>query len=554
MRALIDGQILQIPHSRGRGIGRYSLNLIAALVKLQPDWDWALALRNDLPPYPGKLLPQLRVLHFTPPMEAGVCMGQDHQYCEAAYGEWIAGLEVEVFLHLNAMDFGLYVPRFFSDSRPLLAAIHYDLIPLLFHPVYLPDQDLFRWYAAKIRSLLHMDCLLSISDASTRDLVRLFPETKTKTRTIYGAVDPLFLEFQARDLQLSWSELQKSLNLDRDFLLHVGGAEPRKNLGNAIRALGCLKRDHQRDLLLVLNCTLDQDQKKDLLALAREWGVGGDIRFTGRTNDQQLATLYSYCRAFVFPSYYEGLGLPVLEAQVFGAPTAVSRNSSLPEFASPDTVFFDAASPSAIALAVNQLLSRPKECHQEERKEFVQSFNWERTARLVLEGIAKSEKISSLPCKPRLGLAVPSQAFSPRSAGTLMQVLETLGEDFQVELAVDPAESFLTREILNKAVVLGGDEFLTRHEAFPFQGLLLWHWEEELPDWLKSLTQAVPFLWLGIEGDWGHEACQFDETLGQSQGEVFLGEDLKKRQWQKPGIPCWAGKLSEQGKLQALGP
>jgi glycosyltransferase involved in cell wall biosynthesis len=123
-----------------------------------------------------------------------------------------------------------------------------------------------------------------------------------------------------------------------------------------------------------------------LRAHAEALGLDGDVRFLGWTSAEDVEGLFALCDAFVFPSFYEGFGLPVLEAMARGVPVACSDRASLPEVAGGAALLFDPAEPAAIAGAIERLLGDPAEAERLRAagRDRAAQFTWRRTAELTL--------------------------------------------------------------------------------------------------------------------------------------------------------------------------
>jgi glycosyltransferase involved in cell wall biosynthesis len=132
--------------------------------------------------------------------------------------------------------------------------------------------------------------------------------------------------------------------------------------------------------------------EQDLRERARALGVDGDVRFLAWVSNAELETLWGIADAFVFPSLYEGFGLPVLEAMARGVPVACSNASSLPEVAGDAALLFDPADERAIAAALKRLLDEPAFAAGLVARghERVREFTWQRTARLTLDSYARA--------------------------------------------------------------------------------------------------------------------------------------------------------------------
>jgi len=153
------------------------------------------------------------------------------------------------------------------------------------------------------------------------------------------------------------SRLLRRLSIARPYLLFVGTQEPRKNLGRLIEAWREVRREHP-DLGLVL-----AGRPGDNFSLPEVLNVAGEpgLTITGRLADADIAGLMSRAALFVYPSLYEGFGLPVLEAMQAGAPVVISRDPALREVAGDAAVSVDAGSPVSLACAIVQLMKDPRE-------------------------------------------------------------------------------------------------------------------------------------------------------------------------------------------------
>lgn len=388
MRLLIDGQPLQSANSRDSGIGRYTKNLLNALCDMPEKHDIYLALRTDLLHWnPSNTKP--KILYYTPVVTFPSGLNVKHMQCEKHYADWIQKFSPDAYINTDNMTPWFLVPRF-GTNRPITATIHYDLIPLLFPDIYLYDNTALDFQAIRLRSLVKNDLILSISNHSSRDLELLFPETKGKIFTIHGAMDHFFLDKSTPQPLEVWTNLKTKLNLDKPFLFHVGRWEPRKNLEGAIEAFGCFNQKHPSRFNLILNCTLAPEQEAILKQLASQFKVETQIRFTGRTNDEELKLLYQNARLLFFPSFYEGLGLPILESLASGTPVAVANVSSMPEFAGPDAGLFDPSNPTDMAQCIEKMLTIPKEQISASGQKFASTFSWCKTASKALDAIVSA--------------------------------------------------------------------------------------------------------------------------------------------------------------------
>lgn len=176
---------------------------------------------------------------------------------------------------------------------------------------------------------------------------------------------------------------------DRRVLLSLSAKRPHKNLPALIDALARI--DAERRPLLVLP-GYGTWHEAELRARADAAGVSGDVRFLGWLDAQEIEGLWAIADAFVFPSLYEGFGLPVLEAMARGVPVACSNVSALPEVAGDAALLFDPYDVDAIARATQRLLDDAELAGRLRAlgREHARLFTWRRSARLTLDSYARA--------------------------------------------------------------------------------------------------------------------------------------------------------------------
>ncbi len=170
---------------------------------------------------------------------------------------------------------------------------------------------------------------------------------------------------------------------DRPILLSVAAKRPTKNLMGLLEAVALLDRERRPVTVLPGHPTAHE---RELRECAEALGIGGDVRFLGWIPDEELEGLYRAAEVFVFPSLYEGFGLPVLEAMARGVPVACSARTSLAEVAGSAAALFDAEDPQSIASTLEHLLSDARERERLRRAGPAQAarFSWEEAARGTL--------------------------------------------------------------------------------------------------------------------------------------------------------------------------
>jgi glycosyltransferase involved in cell wall biosynthesis len=179
-------------------------------------------------------------------------------------------------------------------------------------------------------------------------------------------------------------ETRARLGVDEDFLLFVGTIEPRKNLLNLIRAFeDVLTKTSLRPQLVIAG--QEGWLTDELFGHVKSRDFGDRLRWTGYVSDEDLRSLYSSCRAFIYPSIYEGFGLPPLEAMACGAPVISSRIPSIMEVLGDAAYLVSPADVGALSASMIQLWENSDERQRLSAagKARAAQFSWERTARLT---------------------------------------------------------------------------------------------------------------------------------------------------------------------------
>jgi glycosyltransferase involved in cell wall biosynthesis len=227
--------------------------------------------------------------------------------------------------------------------------------------------------------------VIAISQSTRRDLVELLGLPSERID-----VAPQGLGAVRRADALSAPQTRARFGLgERRVLLTLSAKRPHKNLLALIGALARIPAERRPLLVLPGYPTWHEAQ---LRAHAAALGITADVRFEGWLEEGEVEGLWGVADAFVYPSLYEGFGLPVLEAMARGVPVACADCSSLPEVAGDAALLFDPRSQDAIAQAIERLLGDPSLAAglRERGVERVREFSWERTARLTLASYARA--------------------------------------------------------------------------------------------------------------------------------------------------------------------
>jgi glycosyltransferase involved in cell wall biosynthesis len=306
-------------------------------------------------------------------------------------GAGIYSLAEQVVLPFKAAGRGLDI--FFSPhyNAPLampapLAVMVFDLIHLLF-PGQLPRP---RWLSlAYARIQITLACararvVLTDSENTRRDLVRMLGVPARKIRVV-----PLAVEDSMRPVRnrARLAAFRRAHGLTGPYVLFVSNLKPHKNPEGAIRALAAMRAKDVR-LVIVGRGTIGYEA--GLRSLAARVGVGDRVRFAGKITREELRWHYAGAAALAFPSFYEGFGLPPLEAFACGTPVVASTAASVPEVVGNAALNVRPGDIRGLARALDAVIARPALRRRLVGAGFrrVRRFSWDRAAELTAEALA----------------------------------------------------------------------------------------------------------------------------------------------------------------------
>ncbi len=250
-------------------------------------------------------------------------------------------------------------------------------------PIHYPQWHQFA--SSKLQQLFlptilkRADHIITNSNFTAQDVISYFPFTKNKTSGILLGKEDFF------EPKPNPSILAK-LGLHTPYILHTGTIEPRKNLRLLVKAFEQIKTENATNLQLVLVGKLGW-KSKDLQEQIAASPFKKDIILLGYVERAFLPTVYTNAKAFVYPSHFEGFGLPVLEAMACGTPVLVSNVSSLPEIIGTAGLVFPPNNQAELVKSMNQLLGDDSLQQSLSKKSLQQAakFNWHKTAQETLE-------------------------------------------------------------------------------------------------------------------------------------------------------------------------
>lgn len=458
MRIVIDMQGAQT-ESRFRGIGRYTMGFVHAIVRNRGEHEIILALSGLLPDsiepiraaFDG-VLPQenIRVWYAPSPVKEI----DSHNHVRRAIAElmreaFIASLQPDV-VHITSLFEGYVDDAVTSigkfDKTTLTSVTLYDLIPLLNPEQYLkPNLGYNNYYRRKIESLKNADLLLAISDYAKQEALVPLAISADRIVSVSTAIEDHFKKLTITPEAAS--KLLGKFNITKSFILYTGGADERKNLPRLIQAYASLAPELRKQHQLVFAGRMSFNNIEALKAIAKKSGLLTDeLIFTGYITEDELIALYNLCQVYIFPSWHEGFGLPVLEAMACGAPVIAANTSSLPEVVGQDDALFDPFSTGSIKQKLELALTGELFCAKlcEHAKQQVKKFSWDITATNAVQAWERGHFKSKL-CGEKNINAIEqhyqqSQSFLPGLVQVLAEQSHT--PDSLLELSVCLARNF----------------------------------------------------------------------------------------------------------------
>lgn len=346
----------------GTGLGNYGRTLVNDLARVAPD-DWQLRLyapdagRDDL----RRQVTETERLSFVYPQ---------HRPLKLQRSLWRIGSIVD---DLQRDGVSLYhgltgeLPQGLQHAGIRSVVTIHDLI-FMRHPEYYHwiDRKIYEW---KFRvACREADRVIAISQRTKEDVMELGGVSADRIDVIYQSCSPRFAETVS---QKQMETVRSRYGLSERFILSVGSIEERKNILLAVEALHHLP---QNVYLVAVGRQTGYSQK--VLKIAEERGLTGRVHFLHGVPDADLQALYQMAEVFVYPSRYEGFGIPIIEAIHSGLPVVAATGSCLEEAGGPDCLYVDPDDAEALAVAVSQLLrgAEGREQRIQRSREYVRRF------------------------------------------------------------------------------------------------------------------------------------------------------------------------------------
>jgi glycosyltransferase involved in cell wall biosynthesis len=365
---------IDIRRSTDFGVGTYIRNIVRALSRLDRQNRYYLIGSPHKASEIGPLPANFHSISFNEP--------DDSARGYFAFRTTVRRLECDV-VHIPHL---FWIPR--ALPCPYVMTVH-DVLEHMARARGQSDMRRSLHFHMTRRVLRGAARIFAVSHFTKSELEKLFGIPGRRIETVYNAIDERFLRGHASEADHEFIAQRYQVNYP--FLLYAGRISPHKNLVRIIEAFSALKAALGKDALypdLKLIIIGDELSKHpDLRRTVIKSGVQNDVRFLGFVPIEVLRIFYDEAKVFVFPSLYEGFGLPPLEAMAHGTPVVTSNTSSLPEVVGNAAVLVNPENVFEIMRAIHRVLvdQELREKMKRRSSEQLKRFSWDSSARHVLE-------------------------------------------------------------------------------------------------------------------------------------------------------------------------
>ena len=429
MSVILDVQGIQSRSHGERGIARYLAELATVLAS-SPDRPVSrFAVNPDLP-VPGAIHP----LTSRAPV---VYSNALKPISERVYH---IGSPIELTVPISRL-----LPREAEQLRTV--ATLYDLIPLRFEEIYLSDPATRRAYQTRLSLVRRADRTLAISEQTAADAVEYLGIDERRVVVAGTGVADRYRPPANRSDALAAAQ-QAFPWLERGFLLFTGGIEPRKNIDRLLIAYSSLPETLRKKRQLVIVCNVQPSEQVVLDAKLERMRIRDRVVFAGYIPDEHLILLYQSTDLFVFPSLFEGFGLPVGEALACGAPVIASGTSSLLELVDDPEARFDPRSPRAIREALEYFLNTPEARARIASKGLNERYRWEAVAERTAEAYEQvvARQVRKRTTSRRIAFVTPMPPQVSGVADESFRLIGALSRHRTVDVFVDGPRSGVPAE------------------------------------------------------------------------------------------------------------
>jgi glycosyltransferase involved in cell wall biosynthesis len=313
-----------------RGLGNYARNLLYGLTKYYSDHEYYLFTPSFSPDHVPTAFLDTDNVHVKTPEGLS-------KYTRSYWRSYKLGGEAKK----NKLDIfhGLSqeLPRDMRKSGIKSIVTIHDMI-FLKHPGFYRPIDRWIYYNKVKFAVKNSDRIVAISNQTKNDLVEEFKISEDRINVIYQSCNEVFYDKRAAK---ELADVKKKWSLPDQFLLYVGALNDNKNVNIILEALNILKGKVELPLVVVGHGT---DYKKKMLSYARQHDLEQHLKFASdiaNPTPLEISAFYQLAKVFIFPSFYEGFGIPILEARFSGVPVIASNSTCLEEAGGVETKYFD---------------------------------------------------------------------------------------------------------------------------------------------------------------------------------------------------------------------
>ncbi len=491
MRIVIDMQGAQASNAK-RGIGRYTLALVQAMLENNNDEDQFILLCNAFFP---ESISEIKEI-FSPylskkSIKVWTPIAEDDQRSQKVYEAYLMSLNPQLImissLFEGSNDEAITSIKLLNKNIPV-AVIQYDLIPLVHEQIYLNNPQMKKWYFEKLEYLKKADLVLSISTASKDEAIKYL--NLSSIVNISAASQSHFKAMEIAPPQKK--ELFNTYKITKPFIMYTGGIDYRKNVEGLIRAYALLPQDLIQEFQLLIVCAITQVQLEQLLSLIKANGLDErDVIFTNYISENDLVSLYNLCKVFVFPSLHEGFGFPVLEAMQCHKAVICGNNSSLIEVMGLEEAMFDAKDDKSIAAKIQHVLRDEEFCKSLENhaKEQSQKFSWQSSAKIAIQEMKKLQVKLSPINKAKLAYISPLPPEKSGISDYSAELLLVLSKHYDIDVIVKQTQVTDTW-IIKNCKIIQEEEFKQHHSHY--QRVLYHFGNSSFHDHMFDLLDKIP--------------------------------------------------------------
>lgn len=340
---------------RGTGIGTYTWQLLAHM--------------QETMPHMHILLPGMEYKGFS--FSPNQCNEQTDLWRENFLPKFLKNNDIGVY-HVPQNGIGLPHHKICKET----VTIH-DLIPYIYPETV--GRSYLREFLKEMPVIMERsDAVITVSECSAKDIHRIFNYPKERIHVIHEAPEPIYHQINTKQVK---DILQNKYGIFENYILYVGGFGMRKNVKALISAFYLLKREEDIPLKLVLPGKRNRDFDA-LDQLTEALNLHEDVIFPDYVPVSDLPYFYNGATMMVYPSIYEGFGLPPLESMACGTPVIAAKTSSLPEILDSSVLWFDPFDTVDLAEQIHRLWASEtlRKRIAKQGKEKADSYSWQKTA------------------------------------------------------------------------------------------------------------------------------------------------------------------------------